>query len=101
MERYFVAIDVWKRRKGRLCRYRCFQILPESKFCVQSRDFYSLPVDPSECRRHDENFLELLSEEDPSSRGGLFDSLEEAIRQHEEDFADLLAELESEEGLVS
>lgn len=81
------GIDVWARRSERevVC-YRCLQILPDELYCVQSSDFFHLPVDPEEVRLSQKNFVELLAEEAPEVRSPLLPSLPEAIRAHEAEF---------------
>jgi hypothetical protein len=75
------AIDVWARKdEGTLVRYRCVEVLPVGGYCVQSADFYNLPYDKVESDRLDKQFVELLAEEAPDSRSGVFSSLSEAIR---------------------
>jgi hypothetical protein len=80
----YKSIDVWKRLgESRVVRYRCFEVLPNCGYCVQSADFYEIPIDTKQCSDHDKQFLELLTEEAPEVRSGLFASLEEAIRHHD------------------
>jgi hypothetical protein len=81
------AIDVWIRvSEGTLARYRCFEILPAGKYCVQSKDFYSLALSPDVPKQLDNQFLELLRDQAPDERGGAYETLEEAIQMHERDF---------------
>lgn len=85
--RLYIEVNVWKRiEENRLLRYRCFHILPDNKFCVQSADFYNLPLNDKQMRYLSEQFIQLLQEEDPTVRSGLFDSLEEAVASHDRDF---------------
>jgi hypothetical protein len=83
----FEAIDVWQRQEHLVVRYRCFKVLSTGKYCVQSRDCYSLPLDVVQLNYLDRQFLELLVEEAPNSRSDTYDSLEEAIRRHDLHFA--------------
>ena len=86
---YFKAFDVWARRgEGRLVRYRCFEALPEGKFCVQSMDVYRQPFSEEQVRQSADQFLELLAEQSPGERAGLYNSPEEAIRAHDAEFGD-------------
>ena len=86
-ERLHRAIDVWRRQDSEtLVRYRCFEVIPLGKFCIQSKDFYQAPFGEKACLDLDHHFMELLVEASPDLRGGLYDLLEEAIRGHEEDF---------------
>jgi hypothetical protein len=80
------AIDVWKKNDGGLIRYRCFQILESGKYCVQSADFYYLPIEGEQLKQNEQQFFELLMEFPPDERGGAFDSLEEAIRAPDKEF---------------
>ena len=83
----FKSFDVWKRLgKQRAVRYRCFEILPGHKYCVQSADFYDLPLDENKVRNLEKQFIELFMEELPSRRSRFFDSVEEAILSHKREF---------------
>ncbi len=83
----FKAIDVWKRLgKGRLVRYRCFQVLPGGGYCVQSADFYDAGQAEEAAAEHERQFLELLREQAPDARSSTYDTLEEAIAAHEGEF---------------
>jgi len=85
-KRLYRQINVWQRiNKGRIAIYRCFEILPPGKYCVQSKDFFSVPIDDEEWRRSERQFLELLSEMVPG--GYSYDTLEDALRRFDEDFA--------------
>ncbi|MCY3018832.1 MAG: hypothetical protein NTW87_07370 [Planctomycetota bacterium] len=81
------AIDVWKRldEKTAVC-YRCFEVLNGGGFCVQNKDYYYLPADAKQERYFHSQFVELLCEESPESRSGVYPSLVEAIRAFDEDF---------------
>lgn len=81
----FKEISVWKRiNEDTLIRYRCFEQLPDGGFCVQSADFYNLPVDQATIQYHEREFLERLAESSPATRSGLvYASLLEAIAAHE------------------
>jgi hypothetical protein len=86
--RLYKEISVWKRVNDKvLLKYTCFHTLPENKYCVQSADFYNLPVDKTQIDYFFKQFIELLIEELPENRAGnLFNSLEEAISNHEIEF---------------
>jgi hypothetical protein len=88
MSNLFKVIDVWSRRHGGVIRYRCFQLFPSGRFCVQSADFYNLPPAANRSEYLDRQFEQLLLEQSPDERAGAFSALEEAIAQHELDFAD-------------
>lgn len=86
--RLYKEVSVWKRIDDKtLLRYRCFQLLPDEKYCVQSADFYSLPLDEAQAKYLSKQFVELLTEEEPEIRAErLYDSLQEAISAHDADF---------------
>ena len=89
MSNLFKAIDVWRRLDGRTVRYRCFQVIPGGGFCVQSADFYRLPIDAQQAHRLDEQFVDLLIGQAPDQRDLTFPSLEEAIAHHDQEFTDV------------
>jgi hypothetical protein len=92
----FKAIDIWKRLDDMVAiRYRCFQHLADGQFCVQSADYYHLPLHDDQVRSLDKQFLELLIEESPDRRSVLYPTLEEAIAMYELEFADDLSNLAS------
>ncbi len=81
------AVDVWKRidDSTAVC-YRCFEVLDNRGFCVQSKDTFHLPIDAQQFDRSQRQELELLCEESPESRSGVFPTLLDAIRAFDEDF---------------
>jgi hypothetical protein len=83
----YEAINVWKRISDTesVC-YRCFKNIVTHRYCVQSADFYTLPLDPKQLASLELQHLELLMEQDPIERAGSFDSLVEAIKAHEAEF---------------
>ena len=84
---YFRIIDVWQRIDQRsVKRYRCFEVLPNNGYCVQSADFYRLPVDAKQVAELDRQFVELFAEQPPDERSSTYKTLEEAILQHQKDF---------------
>jgi hypothetical protein len=84
---HYKAIDVWSRRdEGTVVRYRCFQLLPDGGYSVQSADYYKAPFLDSRPAKHEKQFLELLLEEDPKVRSPLFRTLVEAIRAFDREF---------------
>ncbi len=85
----FRSFDVWKKTStARLVRYRCFEDTDTGKFCVQSADFYNLPIQTERLVNSEKQFVELLIEESPFVRSGAFDSVEEAISRHDSEFPD-------------
>jgi hypothetical protein len=87
MDTLYRAIDVWRRRPNGVIRYRCFEVLASGRFCVQSADFFSLPVDKQRGDFSDRLFQELLIEQARDERTATFSTLEEAIAGHDRDFA--------------
>jgi len=84
---YYKAIDVWSRKnKSTVVRYRCFQLLPDSGYAVQSADYYNAPLRDARPAEHEKQFLELFLEEDPKVRSPLFPTLVEAIRAFDQEF---------------
>jgi hypothetical protein len=84
------SIDVWKRYAGHAVRYRCFEILPVKKFCVQSADYYRLE-DAGRKDDLDRQFIELFLEQAPEERSKVFNTIEEAIEWHDWEFPDDLS----------
>ena len=87
------SIDVWKREGGSLICYRCFEVVGESLYWVQSKDFIHFPMDESHLKTHQRNFLELLVEEAPDEPTSTFATLEEAILRYEAAVGDLEGEV--------
>jgi hypothetical protein len=84
---YYKVIDVWSRRdEGTVVRYRCFQMLPDGGYTVQSADYYNAPFREARAAQHEKQFLELFSEEAPRLRSPLFPTLMEAIFAFDRDF---------------
>jgi hypothetical protein len=78
------AIDVWERKdNGTVVRYRCFESLDSGRFSVQSADFYHDGKSPGLANQ----FVELLTEQDPSKRSGEHATLKAAIDAHNRQFA--------------
>ena len=81
------VIDVWKRSgENSAIRYRCFESLTSKRYCVQSADFYRLPLDQKQVSSLDAQFVELFVEQDPSARNAEYPTLEEAIAAHDKEF---------------
>lgn len=81
------VIDVWQRLDGSTAiRYRCFESLQSNRYCVQSADFYRLPLADKQISNLDAQFLELFIEQEPSSRSSEYPTLAEAIAAHNKDF---------------
>jgi hypothetical protein len=88
MDETYRSFDVWRRRGTHtLARYRCFEDCSTGRFCVQSADFYRLPVTNEQVQSLEKQFIELLMDQSPFERSESFASIEEAIRNHDEFFA--------------
>lgn len=78
--RLYRRVEIWVRlSEVQVACYQCLEVLPLGKFCVQSKDFYTLPLRKDVCELLASQFLTLLSEEAPEDRAPLYDSVEEAI----------------------
>lgn len=88
-EKLYISIDVWtKIPNGGLAIYRCFKILPEQCYCVQSCDFISELIDQEELNNFKAQKIELFLEESPGHRNESCKTLEEAIHRHQSKFSD-------------
>jgi hypothetical protein len=80
------AIDVWERKDAdTVVRYRCFESLDTGRYCIQSADFCRHGKHPVHL---DNQFIELLTEQDPAQRSGEYDTLKAAIAAHKRDFGE-------------
>ena len=80
-------IEVWRRiSDDTLVCYRCFELIPDARYCVQSADFVRVPPDHKLMEALKRNWLELLAETAPDERGKTFGTLEEAIANHDAEF---------------
>ncbi len=85
----FKAIDIWKQLDlSTAIRYRCFERLSDGRFCVQSADYYTLPLREVQVKMLDQQFLELFLEVSPDQRSPLCTTLTEAIAMFDRDFGD-------------
>ena len=85
--RLYRVIDVWKRSgENSAIRYRCFEFLNSKRYCVQSADFYRLPLNQKQVSNLDAQFVELFVRQDPSARNAEYPTLEEAIAAHDRYF---------------
>jgi hypothetical protein len=85
--KYYEALDVWSRKDEKtVVRYRCFRLLPDGGYSVQSADHYHGPFADIPARQLDKQFLELFLEEAPEIRSPLFTTLDEAIRAFVREF---------------
>jgi hypothetical protein len=82
------SVAIWRRLSGEEgVRYSCFEDLRSGKFCVQSADFFHLPVNVEMVNRADKQFVELFLEIDPEERCTWYDTLRDAITAHEKEFS--------------
>lgn len=80
-------IEVWKQNgHNNMVRFTCFELLEEKKFCVQSADYFYLPIDDNQLAIHNKQQIELFIDLLPNERSGIYDSLVEAITAHEMEF---------------
>ena len=71
--------------------------LPRIFFCVQSADFYGLPVTVNARVEFDRQFVELFIEVEPMGRSRWFATVDEAIAAHEEEFFSMGREIAEQE----
>ena len=84
---FYRQIDVWKKIDSScVIRFRCFENLSTKLFCVQSSDYFHIPIDDKQLSYSDKQFLELLIEESPDTRSNSFSTVEEAISCHLKEF---------------
>ena len=80
----YKAIDIWKKTdNGSVIRFRCFEIIGENQFCVQSADYFHYPVNETQIEYLDKQLIELFIEQAPDKRNETYSTLEEAIAAHE------------------
>jgi hypothetical protein len=83
----YERIDVWRRTgSGALIQYRCFRLLPSGGFCIQSADFFEAASTATRHTQSESQFLELLAEQPPEQRSGVFPTLDEAVNAFDRDF---------------
>ena len=87
MTKTYRELAVWKRidDKGAV-KFRCFEDMDSHAFCVQSADFYRLPLRVDVSAHFDRQFVELFIEIEPMERCEWFASVEKAIAAHEKKF---------------
>ncbi len=66
--------------------YRCFELIPERGFVVQSADRIRLPVSLEHMQHHERQLWELFCEVAPEERSKPFASIEEAIAAFDAEF---------------
>lgn len=95
-DRFYKEINIWKPVDDRtVTRYRCFEIMPEGKFFVQSSDYIYEDSDEKYRESLDDYFFDSLSKENFEEMSkNASETLEEAIAKHEADFKDMKVEFE-------
>jgi hypothetical protein len=89
----YKEINIWQRKtNGTLCCFRCFELIPNGGFCVQSADLYTPNEGAEKDQYFKQQFIELLQDEAPEIRTKLFPSLQEAIQVHIAEFDEFLEE---------
>jgi hypothetical protein len=87
MNRLYREFSVWIRVDDKKAsRFRCLEDLHSRLFCVQSADFYVLPITREHLAQLDRQFVELLIEIDPVERCDWYGTVEEAIGKHVKEF---------------
>ncbi|TYL93903.1 hypothetical protein FXB40_18825 [Bradyrhizobium rifense] len=85
--RMYRELSIWKRIDAeRAVHFRCFEDVASHLFCVQSADFYALPVTVNARLEFDRQFVELFIEVEPMERSRWFATVDQAITAHEEEF---------------
>lgn len=95
-DRFLREINIWKPVDERtVARYRCFEILPDRTFFVQSKDHIYEDSDEKYLESLDDYFFGSLSKEifEEMSKNAS-DTVEEAIVRHEEDFKEMIEAIE-------
>lgn len=87
MSKTYRELSLWKRiGDNQAVNFRCFEEIESHLFCVQSADFYTLPLRADVGASFDRQFVELIIETEPIDRSDWFATVEEAIAAHEENF---------------
>lgn len=83
----FQEVLIWRSIDNKSAvRYFCFYSLSTEKYCVQSADFFNLPIDIKQVQQFEKQSIELFIESSPLDRCEWFYSLAEAIKDHDEAF---------------
>lgn len=95
-ENFYKEINIWKAVDERtVARYRCFEILPDGKFFVQSKDYIYEDSDKTYRDNLDMYFIESLSRENFEEMSKeACSTIEGAIAKHEADFEEMYDEIE-------
>ena len=95
MSNLYKQINIWKRKShDHLVCYRCFELVSQNKYCVQSCDYIYKDSSNESINSFNDQFIELLLEEAPEIRSTLYDTIEEAVAAHDKDFEVILSEVE-------
>jgi hypothetical protein len=82
----FRQISIWTRLDHeRAARFNCIEDLGVRKFTVQSKDFFSIPIDEKRLAYFERLFPERIIETEWEQHRW-FDSIEEAVAAHDEEF---------------
>lgn len=80
-------VEIWKRgSSNEMVRFTCFERLADGKYCVQSADYFYLPVDNEQITNLNKQQIELFIEVEPSERSKFFKTVSEAVAAHELEF---------------
>lgn len=83
----YKQILIWKHLEDGAVRYCCFENLASHQYCVQSADFFRLPIENKQLTSSNIQMVELFMEVEPRERCMWFDSLESAITAHDQAFS--------------
>jgi hypothetical protein len=72
--------------------YRCFEVLPDKGFVVQSADRIWLPFETGYTHQHERQLWELFCETAPEERSQVYPSLEEAIAAFDKEFEEFIVQ---------
>ena len=85
----YKEIMIWQRlSEASAKRYSCLQDFRTNLFAVQSADFFHLPLEESQFRGFERQFVELFIEAPVAERCEWFATLEEAILAHDQTFSE-------------
>jgi hypothetical protein len=83
----FRYIPVWRRSQRGLILYRCFESLEQGGgFGVQSADHFFKDVSQEQHDQLYRQFVELLAEQNPLERFGVYPTLESAVEAFDREF---------------
>lgn len=83
--RLYEEVNVWRRvSEFELICYRCFKVIPEGGYCVQSADYHR--ANSANETAFQRQYVELLLDQCPEQRSEVWPTLEEAIEHFRQDF---------------